>query len=199
LHSRLGISPYEAFWGAKPRLDWLRTYGSKCWALIPKAARRKNEYKSIEGIFVGYYNYSKAYKMWIPRTKSVIKARDTIFDESNHIERITIHSTDDDDITDSWVKESHTTIARTHAPDRAVSLIQDREVTPVASAEPHQETPNQNDITDAGTQNDEAEIDNTSQDDPDYPAHTPKDFKHGPWLNPSNSTYRSVFKHSELR
>jgi hypothetical protein len=33
LHSRLGISPYEAFWGTKPRLDWLRAYGSKCWAL----------------------------------------------------------------------------------------------------------------------------------------------------------------------
>ena len=63
LHSRLGISPYEAFWGTKPRLDWLRTYGSKCWALIPKAIRRKNEYKSIEGIFVGYYDYSKAYKI----------------------------------------------------------------------------------------------------------------------------------------
>ena len=37
LHSHLGISPHEAFWGTKPRVDWLRTYGSKCWALIPKA------------------------------------------------------------------------------------------------------------------------------------------------------------------
>jgi transposase InsO family protein len=30
LHSHLGISPYEPFWGTKPRLDWLRAYGSKC-------------------------------------------------------------------------------------------------------------------------------------------------------------------------
>ena len=37
LHSRLGISPHEAFWGIRPRVDWFRTYGSKCWALIPKA------------------------------------------------------------------------------------------------------------------------------------------------------------------
>ena len=37
IHSHLGISPYEAFWESKPKIDWLRAYGSKCWALIPKA------------------------------------------------------------------------------------------------------------------------------------------------------------------
>ena len=49
LHSRLSISPYEAFWGTKPRINWLRTYGSKCWALIPKAIQLKNQFKSVEG------------------------------------------------------------------------------------------------------------------------------------------------------
>ena len=42
LHSCLGTSPYQAFWGMKPRINWLRTYGSKCWALIPKATWTKN-------------------------------------------------------------------------------------------------------------------------------------------------------------
>ena len=37
LHSRIGMSPYEAFWDSKPKVDWLCTYGCKCWALIPKA------------------------------------------------------------------------------------------------------------------------------------------------------------------
>ena len=45
---------------------------------------------------MGYYDNSKAYKIWIPRTKTILKARDAIFDESNHIERVTIHATDDD-------------------------------------------------------------------------------------------------------
>ena len=40
LHHRLGISPYEAFW-EKPSIDWLHTYGCKCWALVPKAIRQK--------------------------------------------------------------------------------------------------------------------------------------------------------------
>ena len=37
LHSLLGISPHEAFWGIRSRVNWFRTYRSKCWALIPKA------------------------------------------------------------------------------------------------------------------------------------------------------------------
>ena len=45
----------------------------------------KNQFKLIKGIFVGYYDNSKAYKIWIPRTNAVLKARDVIFDESNHI------------------------------------------------------------------------------------------------------------------
>jgi Pol polyprotein, beta-barrel domain/Integrase core domain/GAG-pre-integrase domain len=58
LHCKIGASPYEAFWGTKPRLDWLRTYGSRCWSLIPKATRRKGDFKSVEGIFVGYFDDS---------------------------------------------------------------------------------------------------------------------------------------------
>ena len=63
LNSRLGVSPYEAFWKMKPHIDWLRIYGCKCWALVSKAIQKKGEYRSIEGIFVGYYNNSKAYKV----------------------------------------------------------------------------------------------------------------------------------------
>ena len=43
LHSHLSISPYQALWGMKPRIDWFRTYGSKCWALILKATQTKNQ------------------------------------------------------------------------------------------------------------------------------------------------------------
>ena len=116
LHRHLGTSPYESFWGNKPSIDWLRTYGCKCWVLVPKAIRRKGEFKSIEGIFVGYYDDSKAYKIWIPHTRSIMKARDVIFDEANHIERITIHSTDDDDLPDLWLNEYPITFSPSIAP-----------------------------------------------------------------------------------
>lgn len=41
-------------------------------------------------MFVGYYDDLKAYKVWVPCTHSLIKSRDVIFNEKNHIEHITI-------------------------------------------------------------------------------------------------------------
>ena len=71
----------------------------------------------MEGIFVGYYNDSKAYKIWIPGTRSIIKVRDAIFNEYNHIEYITIHATDEDDIPDLWISEILVSITPAgHAP-----------------------------------------------------------------------------------
>jgi hypothetical protein len=91
LHSKIDKSPYEEFWGKRPKIDWMRTYGSTCWAMIPKTLRKKGDYKATEGIFVGYFDDSKAYKIWIPRTRSIIKSRDVIFDEMVHIQRVTLH------------------------------------------------------------------------------------------------------------
>lgn len=68
LHHHLSLSPYEAFWGKKPNIDWLQTYGCKCWALIPKIIQKKRQYKSVKGIFIGYFDNSKAYKIWVPQT-----------------------------------------------------------------------------------------------------------------------------------
>ena len=111
------MSPYESFWGTKPTINWLRTYGCKCWALIPKIIWKKGEFRSVEGILVGYYDDSKAYKVWIPRTRSIIKAQDVLFDESNHIERITIHDTDDNDLPELWTKETKITFTPAQSPD----------------------------------------------------------------------------------
>ena len=81
LHKKIKIFPYKMFWGMKPHVDWLCIYEEKCWVPTLAAMRRKGQYKSIEGIFVGYYDNSKPYKIWIPRTHLLMKARGVIFDE----------------------------------------------------------------------------------------------------------------------
>ena len=115
-HARIEMSPYEAFWGRKPRVDWLRTFGIKCWALVPKQIRRKGNFRSVEGIFIGYFDNSKAYKIWVPRTRTLLKSCDVIFDELNHIERVMIHATDDDDLPNLWEKDIFTHITPINTP-----------------------------------------------------------------------------------
>ena len=129
IHLQLDTSPYEAFWGSKPKIDWLRTYGSKCWALILKASRQKGTYKSVEGVFVGYFDDSKAYKVWVPRTQMTLKARVVIFNESNHIKRVMIHSTDEDDLPDLW--NDTTPISMSKATTPSAKSLQEDENTPI--------------------------------------------------------------------
>src|SRR3979490_2019581 len=47
LHARIGKSPYQAFWGTKLNIDWLRTFSCKCWPLVPKVKWRKGDFRSI--------------------------------------------------------------------------------------------------------------------------------------------------------
>ena len=194
LHHRLGTSPYEAFWKKKPSIDWLRTYGCKCWALIPKAIRRKGDYKSVEGIFVGYYDDSKAYKIWVPRTHTLLKARDAIFDESNHIERITIHATDDDDIPELWTTDLPVTKAISGPPvhhvwthDDALPMHHEAADSPLTELTQ----------TDTNDKAEEQVVDKEGQKEvyEEIPKHAPKDFEKGPWLDPSNQSYGRGRRH----
>ena len=105
LQHHLSISPHESFWGKKPNIDWLKTYSCRCWALILKHIQKKGQYKSVEGISVGYFNNSNLYKIWVPQMHTILKAGNPIFYESNHIEWVTIHPTEDDDLPSLWIDE----------------------------------------------------------------------------------------------
>ena len=185
LHHKLGRSPYKAFWNKKSSINWLRTYGCKCWALIPKATRKKGKYKSIEGVFVGYFDDSKAYKVWIPRTHTLIKARDVIFDESNHIECITIHATDEDDLPNLWTTDLPITTVISTLPDNT----HDNELPQLTTAADSPLT----EITETETNN---EVENNTSDKPiqsnthdEPPKYAPKDFERGVWLDLDNQAY----------
>ena len=49
------MSPYECVYGAAPDSKWIRIWGCKCYALKPKADRRKDfDEKAYIGFLVGY-------------------------------------------------------------------------------------------------------------------------------------------------
>ena len=168
----------------------MRIYGCKCWALVPKAIRKKGEYRSIEGIFVGYYDNSKAYKVWIPRTQSIIKARDVIFDKSNYIERIIIHATDEDNLPNLWADEC--------LPSTSTPVLSDDISPPTVDNEPPQDEPsievpttdtNNSDKIHEENHPNETPIITPPNDPTDVIPIAPKDFQQGRWIDPANETY----------
>lgn len=68
--------PFESWFGRKPNVSHFKTFGCKAYVLNKDPTRGKLESKSKEHIFLGYANDAKAYRLWNPETKKVVKSRD---------------------------------------------------------------------------------------------------------------------------
>jgi hypothetical protein len=75
------MTPEEAFSGKKPSVEHLRIFGCPVYIHVPKDKRKKLEPSGKKGIFVGYSDTSKAYKIYVPGQQTVEIIRDLTFDE----------------------------------------------------------------------------------------------------------------------
>jgi transposase InsO family protein len=60
------MTPEEAFSGKKPSVEHLRIFGCPVYIHVPKDKRKKLEPSGKKGIFVGYSETSKAYRIYVP-------------------------------------------------------------------------------------------------------------------------------------
>jgi len=75
-----GMTPYEAWHGRKPAVSHLRVFG--CLAFAKELGHiGKLDDRSTPGVFIGYAEGSKAYRILDPETQRVRTARDVVFDE----------------------------------------------------------------------------------------------------------------------
>ena len=72
-------TPFEAWYGYKPELLNLKTFGCLCFSYIPQVKRDKLDKKAEPGIFVGYSLISKAFRIYLPHHNKVIVSRDVKF------------------------------------------------------------------------------------------------------------------------
>jgi hypothetical protein len=81
-HSALGFkTPEEMFTGKKPEVSHLKIFGCPVFIHIPKEKRNKLEPSGKKGIFVGYCEVSKAFRIYIPGHRHIEISRDVTFDE----------------------------------------------------------------------------------------------------------------------
>jgi hypothetical protein len=81
-HSALGFeTSKEMFTGKKPEVNNLKIFGCPIFIHIPKAKRNKLEPSGKRGIFVGYCEVSKAFKIYIPGHHRIKINIDVTFDE----------------------------------------------------------------------------------------------------------------------
>ena len=65
---------YEIWKGKKQNMKHLHEFGSSCYILNDEEPRGKFDAKSDEGIFLGYYSNSRAYKVYNKRTMVVMES-----------------------------------------------------------------------------------------------------------------------------
>jgi hypothetical protein len=75
------MTPEESFSGKKPNVENLRVFGCPVYSHIPKDKRNKLEPSGKKGIFVGYCDSSKAYRIYISEQHKIEVSRDVTFDE----------------------------------------------------------------------------------------------------------------------
>ena len=80
-------TPKEVFSGKKPEVSHLRIFGCPVYIHIPKKKRTKLDPSGKKGIFVGYSESLKAYRIYFPGFKKIDISRDVTFDEDSSKKR----------------------------------------------------------------------------------------------------------------
>ena len=107
-HSILkNTTPEDIFSGTKPDLSHLRIFGCPVYMHIPKEKRTKFEPSGKRGIFIGYSENFKVYRIYIPRQRSIKISRDVIFEEHSAL-KISIDIDDEPNSDDEGSRQIET-------------------------------------------------------------------------------------------
>ena len=74
-------TPEEMYSGKKPEVGHFRIFGSLTYSHVPSEKRTKFDPTAERGIFVGYDETSKAYRLYLPSLRRVVVRREVKFDE----------------------------------------------------------------------------------------------------------------------
>ena len=76
-----GKTSFEAWYGSKPNVSFLRTFGCIGHVRKTKPNLTKLEDRSTPMVFLGYAEGTKAYRLYDPRGDKVTVSRDVVFNE----------------------------------------------------------------------------------------------------------------------
>ncbi|KAG3127018.1 hypothetical protein PI124_g22122 [Phytophthora idaei] len=75
-------TPFEIVYKSKPSVKHMRVFGCRTYILTPKEKQLKEDPKARAGLFLGYKEAYKAYRLYDIEAGQVVISRDVNFDES---------------------------------------------------------------------------------------------------------------------
>ena len=88
-HSALDSkNPEEVFSGKKPDVSHFRVFGCPVYFHVSKEKRSKLDASGKKGMFVGYSETSKAYRIYVPDQREVEICHDVSYDEDATLKKV---------------------------------------------------------------------------------------------------------------
>jgi hypothetical protein len=119
------------FTGKKLEVSHLKIFGCPVFIHIPKEKRNKLEPSGKKGIFVGYFEVSKAFRIYIPGHCHIEISRDVTFDEEAALKksrRCQLEEVYEEEPVNPRIAESMREVPRTVEPVREVVTSPDEEL-----------------------------------------------------------------------
>lgn len=74
-----GMTPFQAFWNARPDIHSLQEFGIPCWVLMPRSKQSKLEAKSEQFVFTGVNENGAGWRYYMPILRQILVSRNIIF------------------------------------------------------------------------------------------------------------------------
>ncbi|GJT90430.1 retrovirus-related pol polyprotein from transposon TNT 1-94 [Tanacetum coccineum] len=81
IHTRYHKTPYELLCGRKPNIKYFHVFGSLCYPTNDKDDLGKMKPKADIGVFIGYSETSRGFRIYNRRTKKIMETINVKFDE----------------------------------------------------------------------------------------------------------------------
>jgi transposase InsO family protein len=127
-------TPEEVFTGKKLEIGHFRIFGCLVYCHVPLEKRTKLEATTEKGIFVGYSENSKAYRVYIPALRKTVVRRDVKFEEDRALRKAhgTVPTTTgDQELETQKEEETHVTGAGTSTNAQTLEQDEEQEAPPV--------------------------------------------------------------------
>ncbi|KAH9705040.1 hypothetical protein KPL70_011720 [Citrus sinensis] len=120
IRSHLNKTPYELWKDRKSNISYFKVFGCKCFILNTKDNLGKFDPKSDVGIFLGYSNSSKAYRVYNKRILVIEESMHVTFDESNpsSTEKRVVNDDADGELQEESSKENQENAPQENQEDR---------------------------------------------------------------------------------
>lgn len=131
-----GKTPFESWYGKKPAVHHLRTFGCVVHVKLNTPNMKKLDDRSKPMIFIGYERGSKAYRAYDPTTGRVHVTRDLVFDEQAQWKwDADGEQGEQNDDTDTFMVEEYITVTQQAPADEVEEEAED--AAPGGSTPPH--------------------------------------------------------------